>query len=297
MFFESINYLAALDPALTGKAGAVLLVIGLVFVVILTIAWNKLKVEKDPIVEAVENVLPGANCGGCGLAGCGAYAEEIVKDHSLLGKCGPGGDSLVHEIAAILGIEAESQAPIRAVVHCNAHRKDQIERVDYNGPATCFEAQMIPGPIGCPYGCIGYGDCAKACDFGALSVVEGLAVVDYEKCVGCGACIDACPRGIIQLVPMAQDPLLVVACSTLDRVKDVKEYCQVGCVACTLCAKNAPDTFTMKNNLPVIDYETYGEDPGRDTAVEKCPRNMLVYVGKNAAQGNVVISAAETTAG
>ncbi len=275
---------------LTGKAGIILLGIGLLFVIILTIAWNKLKVEKDPTVEAIENVLPGANCGGCGLAGCGAYAEEIVNDHGLLGKCGPGGDALVHQIAAILGIEAEAGAPIRAVIHCNAHRGDQIERVDYMGPKTCAEAQMIPGPIGCPYGCIGFGDCVQACDFGALTVVDGLAVVDYEKCVGCGACVNTCPRKIIDLVPMVQDPLMVVACSTLDRVKDVKEYCQVGCVACTICAKTAPATFTMKNNLPVIDYSTYGDDPARDEAQGKCPRSMLVYVGKNRVTDDVILT-------
>ncbi len=272
---------SSIDYALSVKAGLVLLVIGLVFVVILTIAWNKLKVEKDPTVEAIENILPGANCGGCGLAGCGAYAEEIVNDHGLLGKCGPGGENLVHEIAAILGIEAEAQAPIRAVIHCSAHRKDQIERVNYNGPHTCSEAQMIPGPIGCPYGCIGYGDCANACEFDALRVEDGLAVVDYEKCVGCGACVDTCPRKLIELVPMVSDPLVVVGCSTLDRVKDVKEYCQVGCVACGLCAKFAPDTFVMKNNLPVINYESYGDEESREKGVEKCPRALLVYVGKN----------------
>ncbi len=282
MFTESFCVVqATIDPLLTGKAGGVLLVIGLIFAVILTVAWNKLRVEKDPIVEAVEGVLPGANCGGCGLAGCGAYAEAIVSDHSLLGKCGPGGDALVSQLAAILGIEAQAKAPIRAIVHCSAHRKDQIERVNYVGPQTCSAAQMIPGNIGCPYGCIGFGDCAAACEFGAINIVEGLAVIDYEKCVGCGACVAACPRKIIELAPMAQDPLMVVACSTLDRVKDVKEYCQVGCVACGICAKTAPATFTMKNNLPVINYETYGDDPDRNTAQAKCPRSMLVYVGKN----------------
>ncbi|MBN1846860.1 MAG: RnfABCDGE type electron transport complex subunit B, partial [Sedimentisphaerales bacterium] len=92
------------------EAGLTLLGVGLTFVVILTIAHARLKVQQDPTVEAILNVLPGANCGGCGLAGCSAYAEAVAADHGLLGKCGPGGEALVRQIASILGIEAAAAA-------------------------------------------------------------------------------------------------------------------------------------------------------------------------------------------
>jgi len=262
-------------------AGLTLLAMGFVFVLILTIANAKLMVEQDPTVEAILNALPGANCGGCGLAGCSAYAEAVARDHGLLGKCGPGGEATVKAIAAILGIEAAAAAPVRAVVRCSARANDKINSTRYLGVASCREAQMITGVIGCPYGCIGYGDCQKACEFDAIHVIDGLAVVDYKKCVGCGACVKACPRELIELRGMQEDPLLVIACSTLDKAKEVRSYCKVGCVGCGLCAKQVPTMFQMQQNLAVIDYEKYGSQEERDRAQDKCPRALMVYVGTN----------------
>jgi len=260
-------------------AGLTLLAMGFVFVLILTIANAKLKVEQDPKVEAILNALPGANCGGCGLAGCSAYAEAVAKDHGLMGKCGPGGEATVQAIAAILGIEAAASAPVRAVVRCSAGTKDKINSTSYHGVASCREAQMITSVIGCPYGCMGYGDCQKACEFDAIHVIDGLAGVDYEKCVGCGACVKACPRELIELRPMQEDPLLVIACSTRDKAKEVRGYCKVGCVGCGLCAKQVPTMFQMQQSLAVIDYEKYGSQEERDKAQGKCPRALMVYVG------------------
>lgn len=275
------NLLAGIDIGGVGLSGVVLLGIGLMFVVILTVAYARLKVEQDPTVEAILDVLPGANCGGCGLAGCGAYAEAVVADHGLMGKCGPGGDELVHKMAEILGIKAGVSAPIRPIVHCSAKEDDRINSAAYSGVASCAEAQMVVGAIGCAFGCMGYGDCVAVCDFDAINIIDGLAEVDYDKCVGCGACVDACPRGLIELVSFDEDPLMVVGCSSPEKAKAVKGYCKVGCVGCTLCAKQAPGMFEIKNSLAVIDYSKYGSKEERDKAVEKCPRDMLVYVGKN----------------
>ena len=277
----NFDILAALEIMQVAASGATLLVIGLIFVIILTIAYSKLKVEKDPTVEAIEAVLPAANCGGCGLAGCGAYAEAVVTDHGLMGKCGPGGEELVHRMAEILGIEASATAPIRAVVHCSASADDRIDAARYIGIDTCGEAQMIAGAMGCTFGCMGKGDCVRVCDFDAVHIVNGLATVDYEKCVGCGACQGACPRDIIAMHPMTEDPLLVIGCMTHDKAKDVRGYCKVGCVGCTLCAKNVPGMFAMDKGLAVIDYDKYGSQEDRDKAQEKCPREMIVYCGKN----------------
>jgi len=274
-----MNILAEINLFSVGLAGITLLAVGLVFVLILTLAHAKLKVERDPAVEAIEAVLPGANCGGCGLAGCSAYADAVVKDHGLMGKCGPGGESLVREMAAILGIEAAASAPVRAVVHCSAKNHDRINTTDYHGCKTCGETQMIAGAMGCPYGCFGYGDCHKACEFDAIRIIDGLAVVNYDNCVGCGACVQACPRQLIELLPLREDPMLVIACATRDKAKDVRSYCKVGCVGCGLCAKLVPNMFQMKQNLAVIDYEKYGRQEDREKALEKCPRAMMVYVG------------------
>jgi len=262
-------------------AGATLLGVGLIFVVILTVAHAKLKVERDPTVEAIEAVLPGANCGGCGLAGCSAYAEAVARDHGLMGKCGPGGEALVREIAAILGIEAAAAAPVRAMVHCSAKADDRMNPARYRGCLRCSEADVVTGAMGCPYGCLGYGDCEDVCEFDAIHMVDGLAVVDYERCVGCGACAKACPRALITMEPLKEDPLLLVWCSTHDKAKEVRGYCKVGCIGCGLCAKMAPEMFRMEDGLAVIDYEKYAGAEERDKATGKCPRALLVYVGKN----------------
>ena len=259
-------------------AGATLLGLGLIFVIILTIANAKLKVQQDPTVEAILNILPGANCGGCGLAGCSAYAEAVAKDHGLMGKCGPGGEATVHEIAGVLGIEAAASAAVRAVVHCSAKESDRINSTQYYGTKSCGEAQMIVGAMGCPYGCLGYSDCAVACEFDAIHIIEGLAVLDYDKCIGCGACVKACPRELIELLPFSEDPMMVIACATRDKAKEVRGYCKVGCMGCGLCAKMAPNMFQMKQNLAVIDYEKYAPREERDKALGKCHRAMMDYV-------------------
>jgi len=280
MLHNILTIQAGIEPLTVISAGVTLLGVGLIFVIILTIANAKLKVEQDPIVEAILNVLPGANCGGCGLAGCSAYAEAVVKDHGLMGKCGPGGDALVKDMAAILGIEAAASAPVRAVVHCSAKSSDKINTTRYTGIKSCGESQMVAGAIGCPYGCLGYGDCEAVCEFDAIHVIEGLTAVDYEKCVGCGACVKACPRQLIELLPFKEDPMLVISCASVDKAKEVRSYCKVGCVGCGLCAKMAPNAFQMKQNLAVIDYENYGRWADCDKAIEKCPRAIMTFVGK-----------------
>lgn len=261
-------------------AGLAMVGVGLFLVTILNIAYTKLRVDADPTVEAIQAILPGVNCGGCGLAGCGAYAEAVAKDHGLMGRCCPGGAALVHQIAAILGIEAAASAPIRAIVHCGARREDKTNHTRYLGPSSCTEAQLIGGVQGCPYGCLGLGECERACPFDAIHVIDGVAKVNYAKCVGCGACVKVCPRELIELVPLKENPTLIIACSSLDPAKEVKSYCQVGCVGCGICAKLAPTVFQMRQNLAVIDYSKYNpRGEGFDKAREKCPRAAMVWVG------------------
>ena len=280
MIFE--NLLATISWSNVGLAGVVLLGVGLLLVAMLNVAYAKLAVKPNPVVEAILGVLPGANCGGCGLAGCSAYAEAVAKDHGLMGRCGPGGDTVVRRIGAILGIEAAASAPRRAVLHCAAKISDKINTTRYQGALSCAEAQMVPGAMGCPYGCLGYRDCVVACAFDAIEIIEGLAVINYHKCVGCGACVKACPRALITLLDFSEDPMLVIACSSIDKAKEVRSYCNVGCVGCGICAKLAPNTFQLQQNLAVIDYQKYGRWADSEKARVKCPRQMMLLVGKNA---------------
>jgi len=261
-------------------AGLALLGVGLLLVTMLNIAYAKLRVEADPVVEALLAALPGANCGGCGLAGCSAYAEAVAKDHGLLGRCAPGGSGVVQRMGTILGISAAAAAPRRAVVHCAAHAGDKTNAARYEGVPRCAEGQMIAGVMGCSYGCLGFGDCVSACPFEAIHMIDGLATVEYRKCVGCGACVKSCPRDLIELLPFQEDPMLVIACSTMDRAKEVRSYCQVGCVGCGLCAKLVPTVFQMKQNLAAIDYEHYGRWAEAAAGIAKCPRAVMVFVGR-----------------
>jgi len=152
--------------------------------------------------------------------------------------------------------------------------------------------------MGCPYGCLGFGDCVGACEFDAIDVVDGLAKVDYKKCVGCGACVEVCPRQIIELVPFKEESMLIVACSSMDKAKEVRSYCKVGCVGCGLCAKLEPTLFQMRQNLAAIDYEQYGRWVASEKAVEKCPRAAMMLVGEAGVQlASEALEAAQAAVG
>jgi len=276
-----LDVLAQLDVKLVAVAGVMVLGLAFVFLVVLNIAHARLHVAQDPTVAAVLDVLPGANCGGCGLAGCSAYAEAVVADHGLMGKCGPGGEELVHVIAAILGIEGATSAPLRPVVRCSAHTDDMINSANYHGVQNCAEADIVAGAIGCGYGCLGMGECEQVCQFDAIRIIDGLATVDYDKCVGCGACVKACPRQLIEMLSFQEDPLLVIGCASLDKAKEVRSYCEVGCIGCGICVKQAPEIFSMQNNLAIIDYDKYADREARDKGRQKCPRKLMVYVGES----------------
>lgn len=234
----------------------------------------------DPRIEAVDHALPGANCGGCGYVGCREYAVAVVEDGIAVNKCTVGGESVARKLAEILDVEVEQTWPYRAVVHCAAETEDRLQRMPYNGEPTCGAANVISGVQGCIYGCLGLGDCVTACDYDAIHIVNGLAVVDYEKCTGCRACAEVCPRNIISMVPFKADRMLVVACSNKDFGKDVREVCTVGCIGCKQCEK-VSDLIRMEDNLAILDYGQY--DPGTadfTSAIDKCPMESLLFVGK-----------------
>ncbi len=259
----------------------ILLAIGLFFAIMLTVANRKLKVAVDPRVASVRDALPGANCGGCGFASCDQFAEALAGGQVDPGGCVAIGAAAKAALAAILGVEVQTAAPKKAVIHCGARRGDRHGLAEYSGAPSCTEANLVAGVMACTYGCLGLGECERACPFDAIAMAEGLPVVSIERCTGCGKCVAACPRGIISLDPLLENPLVVNACSSRDAGKAVRENCEVGCIACGICAKLAPQTFKIENNLCAVLYtrESYGRTADHDAPVGKCPTFCLRHVG------------------
>nr|WP_083479955.1 Fe-S cluster domain-containing protein [Oxobacter pfennigii] len=256
--------------------------IGLVLGAVLGYASKKFAVEVDPKVPLVRDALPGANCGGCGYPGCDALAKAIVEGDAKPNACPVGGAASALKIGEVLGVSVEAGERTSAYVKCSGVCTNSKDKYKYYGVQDCRDAAMIPGggPKSCSYGCLGLGSCVKVCDFGALSIVDGVAVVDEDKCTSCGKCTNICPKGLISIVPTSKR--VRVACSSKDRGKDVKDSCSVGCIGCSLCFKNCPnDAIKFENNLAVIDYSKCKEC---QTCVTKCPSKVI----KGIKGGNVL---------
>jgi len=263
-------------------AGLVMFGIGSAFAIVLLIASIKLKVEQDPKVEQVEQALPGLDCGACGYAGCASYAKAVVANPDLIGLCAPGGQEAAEQIASVLNLQISDSGPSkRPIVHCRAHTDDKQYFAVYSGLETCTAADAMPNVQACKFGCLGYGDCTRACRFDAIGIVDGLATVDYEKCTGCGACSRTCPRGLIEMVPFSSENMMVVVCKSRENTKTTRQFCKVGCIGCGLCMKQS-ELFEVNDNLARVDYGHYKPDEKVEKAMEKCPTGVIVYRGKNA---------------
>jgi Na+-translocating ferredoxin:NAD+ oxidoreductase RNF subunit RnfB len=254
--------------------------LGSCFALVLLIASEKLRVQVDPKVERIREALPGIDCGACGFAGCGSYAKAVAANPELIGRCAPGGAAVAARIGGILSLQVEgSDFPLRPVVHCNAHTGDKTYLAKYDGIPSCRAANTLSNAQACKFGCLGYGDCVRACQFDALHMVDGLATVDYEKCTGCTACSNACPRNLIEMVPFSSDSMITVACHSKENGKVVRSMCKVGCIGCGLCGKIC-DQFSVTDYLAHLNYTTYRRDGYMETAQEKCPTRVIVDRGK-----------------
>ena len=242
-----------------------LTLLGLAFGLILSIAKLKLKVHKDPRIEAICDALPGANCGACGLPGCSGYASKIVLEGMDINKCPVGGASVIIAIASIMGVEASGGASEIARIHCQGGQEQTMNRYSYNGPKNCIAAHALAeGFKICEYGCLGLGTCAQVCPFDAISMSSnGLPVVDKDKCTACGLCVEACPRDIITLED--KETAVYVMCMNREKAPVMKLGCSVGCIGCKLCVKacrqvheDNPDIDTaidVIDFLAIIDYD------------------------------------------
>ncbi len=240
---------------------AIIALLGLVLAVVLFVVAERFKVEEDPRIDEVEKVMPGANCGGCGFAGCRAFADAAVKAPNLDNNyCPVGGNEVMKKVAAILGYEVKEKAPMVAVVRCNGTCEARPRTNDYDGYASCrVKAALYSGDTGCSFGCLGCGDCVAACQFGALSMdpVTGLPVVDQEKCTACGACVKACPKAIIELRPKGPRGMrMYVSCVNKDKGPGVKKACENACIGCSICFKTCTHgAIVFENNVAYIDPE------------------------------------------
>jgi len=272
-------------------AGLTMLGLGTGFAVVLLIASEKLKVEVDPKLEQIHQALPNLDCGACGFAGCRQYAKALLRQPELLGKCAPGGPRTAAQIAEILNLQVSDSGPAkRPIVRCRAGVGDKTYWAEYRGSQSCLAANALPNAQACTFGCLGFGDCVRACKFGALSIVDGLATIDYDKCTGCGACVQACPRNLIQMVPFASENMVVVACNSREAGKVTRVICKVGCIGCGLCAKQS-SLFSVQENLASVDYDHYRFDEAVDRAMSKCPTSVIVLRGKSADAGAMTQSA------
>lgn len=257
--------------------GTSILILGglsLAFAVLLAFAARFFTVSEDPLVAKIEELLPGSNCGGCGAAGCRALAELLAARKVDPGVCVASNPEANQKIAALTGQAVNLVEKRVAVLRCQGGRSRVRERFRYTGIPTCTVANLTAGgPKECLYGCLGYGDCLRSCQFGAIRLgEEGLPVIDESKCVACGRCVAACPRRLITLISRRQWTYL--ACASRNKGKTVKDTCPVGCIACGLCAKvTKSGAIVIEDNLPRMNYEK-GQD--FEEAVRRCPMHCFV---------------------
>ena len=255
--------------------------LGLIFGLVLAAASKVFYVETDPRLDKLNECLPGANCGGCGYAGCGGYAEAVLKGEAEIGKCASGGNECAQAMGEIMGLKVADVARKVALVRCSGHRRVDLDgnpqgakmKGDYEGFHDCLAASKVGGngPLACKFGCLGYGNCTKACQYDAIHIVDGIAKVDPEKCTGCMACSKVCPRELI--IPVDYDKHVVIACASHAKGAVTVRGCTQGCIGCGICTKICPhECISVENNLAVIDYSKC-TSCGLCAAV--CPKKLI----------------------
>ena len=264
---------------------AIFAALGCVFGVILAIAAKIFAVKVDERVPQITEVLPGANCGGCGYSGCAALAEAVVKGEAKPNACTVGGAEVAEKVGAIMGVKVEKTVRMRAQVMCSGTSELAKKKYVYEGARDCIAAAKLGGGDKlCPNGCIGLGTCVASCPFGAISVISGVAVVDYHKCEGCGVCTAACPKGIIKLIPF--DSAHWVGCRSVEKGPITRKQCDVGCISCRMCEKACEvGAITVTDFVASIDYN---KCIGCGKCVSKCPRH-IIWSGKIEGKNLVIL--------
>jgi Na+-translocating ferredoxin:NAD+ oxidoreductase RNF subunit RnfB len=233
-------------------------------------------VPEDPLKSRIREALPGANCGGCGFPGCDGYAAEVAAGGDLT-RCTAGGKATADLLAEIMGTSAGEVVPMVSVRCCLGGKDIAVKRGIYTGLETCRGAKLAGGTKLCAWGCIGFGDCAAVCKFGALSLGEdGRPVVDRSVCTGCKVCVAECPQGILRVVPRDKKITLTL-CSNRNPLRAaIRKTCRVGCIKCGICVKNCPEQcIVLDDGIPVVDN---GKCTLCGTCEQKCPTKVIRIV-------------------
>lgn len=259
------------------NAVVIVSVIGIIIGIGLSVASSFFSVPKDEMEEKVRECLPGANCGACGFSGCDGYAAAIAKGETEnISLCSPGGNDVANAIAEITGKKAEDVLPVAAVVRCNGTCEKSEIKINYQGINTCKAAgMMFGGQKSCIYGCLGYGDCMKACDNNAISICDGVARIDVSKCIACGKCLKACPKGLIDLLPKSK-PQAVVMCRNTEKGAVAMKACKVSCIGCGKCQKTCENgAITVENFVAKVDSSKCN---GCGNCKDACPKKCIEII-------------------
>lgn len=259
-----------LNDILTALAAVVLL--GLLLGILLAVFIRYFGIEEDQKVKKIRDALPGINCGACGYAGCGDYAEALAKGTAKPNLCIPGSSKVASQLGEILGIETEALSKTVAFVHCGGTCDAAGEKARYEGIASCRGSGMFfGGPKSCTYGCVGCGDCAKVCPSDAVHIVNGTAQIDKSRCVGCGLCVRECPKNIISMIP--KHAPTAVLCFSHDKAAAARKSCKNACIGCGKCVKICPhNAVSVLSNCAVIDYS---KCTGCGLCAEACPAGSI----------------------
>ena len=264
---------------------AILSLIAIIAAVVLYFTAKKFAVENNPIIDEIASILPQANCGACGSAGCQNFASRCAaaseQEFANL-YCPVGGAKVMTKIAQLLGYKAEEKERTCAVLHCNGTCQNAPDKVQYIGLKSCrLASRVFVGRTGCPDGCLRMGDCVRNCPFNAIELDEktGLPKVDPDKCTSCGACVRICPRGLFEIRPVGKDGVRVyVACNNKQKGAIARKNCSAACIGCMKCAKICADV-KVENNLSHIPTTVSAEEYGEQLAAN-CPTGAIIYTGK-----------------
>jgi Na+-translocating ferredoxin:NAD+ oxidoreductase RNF subunit RnfB len=261
-------------------AGIVLAAIGGTLALTLALANQKFYVFEDPRIAEVQGMLPGVDCGACGSPTCRAFAEFTVEGKTSPAKCTVCSPDGIAAIAAHLGVDPGTEEKRVARLACAGGSHVSWMRARYEGMKTCRASALVAGGAkGCAWGCLGLGDCARVCEFGAITMDEnGLPVVDESKCTACRDCVEICPKALFSIHPVSHR--LWVACKSLQEGEAAEAECEVACNACGRCAADAPGVVSIVDNLAVVDY-TKNHAAARD-AIQRCPTGAIVWIDEKA---------------
>ena len=264
--------------------------LGLVCACILAAASKIFYVKENPKVAAALELLPGANCGGCGFAGCEGYAKAVVTDPSIpANRCCASPKEAIVALGELTGKTVAEAEPLISMRRCDVNNGKVVQRYVYHGIPSCAAASVIRGGTNtCSWSCLGFGDCVQTCPFGAMKIVDDIACVDIKRCTGCGLCVKACPRKILELVPLRARTC--IPCNSRDKGKQVMDVCKAGCIKCGRCVKTCPaKAISIEDGRIEINQKMcleYGPDC-EQACIKACARKILRpidLVGRAAAE-------------